>query len=505
MRMRASLTAAVAACALLAPAGAASAADEIVFTCGHDICKMDPDVPFASTNLTQTGAAMENYPVWSPSQQRIAYVGSYPGVPGGPEIYTMGTLPGGSATNVSNTNDRTEGTTIDWSPDSNFLAYETIYNSNVPPNLGSDVNVARADGTSGAPTPIGSTSAGERHPSWSPDGQRLVFARNTTLYLASPDGLSAPTILTGGYRPNWSPDGTRIAYLTGGGTGGDSVNVISVNGGTPVPLGTSAGIVSEPIWSPDSTRVAWIEAFGQKIFVRAADGSSPAVPIPHTNAVAPNDLAWSPDGTRLSFHTRSSSPSNEYSQIWIVKADGTADAVAITNSTTLENQHAAWKPAPFTQPPTPPTPTPENPNAGTRVPATFSLSAFRGGNGGTFNPYRMIAFINCSVQGYPISNHPACKAFGQGKGGGVVAAGLPRIATAGGKAKAKPVVILTARATIPGGKTGKLKFNVTKKGRKLLKPGKVVKVNLTIKVTQAGNKTVTKSRTLKLKAPKKNG
>lgn len=496
------LAALVAVGALLAPAGTAGAADEIVYSCDEDICTINPDAPSSTPNLTQTpGYALERYPVWSPDLERIAYQGIYGTVPSGPEIYTIPPT-GGTATNVSNTTDRSEGTNLEWSPDSNFLVYDTNYNSSAA-NRSFDVNIARGDGTTLTPTEIGPTSNPEEHPTWSPDGQKVAYNSAGALYIANADGLSTPTYVAAGLAPDWSPDGTRLAYVNSA-SGTYSVRVISTAGGTPVPLGSGPQIISEALWSPDSTRVAWVHG-NQTIYVRASDGSSPAVPIPTPGAGAPQNLAWSPDGTRLAFDAYT--PAVDYQQIYVAKADGSANATAITSGA-MTNVHPSWKPVPVSQPPgppgppAPPTPTPENPGAGTRVPATLNLSSLRGG-GGPINPYRLNVFVNCYVQGYPLSDHPACKAFGQGKGGARVGTGLPRVTFGEAKGKAKPVVVLSAKATIPGGKTGKLKFSVTKKGRKIFKPGKVVRAKLTIRVTQPGNETVKKTVTLKLKAPKK--
>ncbi len=508
------LTAALACAALLAPAGSASAsADRLVYNCGNDICVMDPAVPFQATNLTQTTptqtvAASETYPSFSPDGTKIAFAGLY----GSSwwEVYTMpaNSTPGAAqVTNVSHTSpERTVSSSIapQWSPDGQYLAWTGHYNSNAPPNLGDDINVGKADGTTGTPTNVGSTSDQENHPSWSPNGQTIVFGRRGNglngVYTAPANTNSTTgTALTGGglgFAPSYSPDGTKIAFIYSGfGPSPSLVKVANADGsGTPVTLGQSTGIIDNVVWSPDSKRVAWIYAFEKTVNVRVADGSAPAVPIPATAALNPQNVQWSPDGTMLSFNSYDAP--YDYQQLFIAKSDGSAQATAITNTRNAESMQATWLPRAVSGPP--PT-TPDNPEDKPRQPASFNLANFKATT--AYNPFRLIVSINCHVEGYPPSNHPACKAYGDGKARGQ-STGL-RVTGADGKPKGKLISVVSAKASIPAGAKGKLKFKVTKKGRKLLKPGKVVKVKLTIKVTQAGNETATKTINLKLKAPGK--
>jgi serine/threonine protein kinase/WD40 repeat protein len=69
----------------------------------------------------------------------------------------------------------------------------------------------------GPPRRLGSMLAQDA--SWSPDGQKLVYASGGALYLAKPDGTEPrelvhgdadPTILA--FNPTWSPDGSRIRF-----------------------------------------------------------------------------------------------------------------------------------------------------------------------------------------------------------------------------------------------------------------------------------------------------
>jgi TolB protein len=103
-----------------------------------------------------------------------------------------------------------------------------------------------------------------------------------------------------------------------------SVTNLSDNGATSFD--------EKPIWSPDGTKVAFISDFtatgrGEKnIFVMEAAGTGDvinlATQITHYTAEAKaiDDLAWSPDGSRIAY-TRGNNAGDD--KVWVVNADGT--------------------------------------------------------------------------------------------------------------------------------------------------------------------------------------
>lgn len=69
-----------------------------------------------------------------------------------------------------------------------------------------------ADGGPLGPAPsylVGETEGG-RHPSWSPDGARLVFGSEAGLYLS--DGSGCTLLVEEGSGPDWAPNGAMISF-----------------------------------------------------------------------------------------------------------------------------------------------------------------------------------------------------------------------------------------------------------------------------------------------------
>jgi dipeptidyl aminopeptidase/acylaminoacyl peptidase len=136
-----------------------------------------------------------------------------------------------------------------------------------------DIWVMHADG-SGAQSVL-RDEADDWHPSWSPDGSRVVFTSNREgeahVWVMSRDGSSLTRVTPGpgpADRASWSPDGSLILF----GEGGD-LWVVSANGGEPVNLTNTPEREGGGAWSPDGTRIvfsAW-EGSGSNLWVFSPD------------------------------------------------------------------------------------------------------------------------------------------------------------------------------------------------------------------------------------------
>lgn len=104
-----------------------------------------------------------------------------------------------------------------------------------------------------------------RHPAWSPDRTKIVYARvlsptNTDLFVldlttpgATPVNITqSPTVVED--RPAWSPDGSHIAWDSNA-FGASEIIVALPNGGGQTNITNTAGFERGPAWSPDSKTI----------------------------------------------------------------------------------------------------------------------------------------------------------------------------------------------------------------------------------------------------------
>jgi hypothetical protein len=203
-------------------------------------------------------------------------------------------------------------------------------NSDVPAPTNGDDSSSRlwvVDWPSGTPVQLttGPVGVQQRHPNWSPDHTKVVYAAGTPFsgpfelrivdLVAHTDTLFVPAAALQD-RPTWSPDGSKIAYGAGG-----KIMVKGVAPGstaTPVTTGTTD---QRAVWSPDGNTLYFNRGTMPnrdlwKLTPVAPGGTETPVLDAGTDDWQP---AVSPDGSRLCFLR---GPQSGGADLWTIGVDG---------------------------------------------------------------------------------------------------------------------------------------------------------------------------------------
>ena len=282
-----------------------------------------------------------------------------------PEIYVMD-ADGGNLRRL--TNNPSSDYAPSWSPDGQRIAFVSDRDGHVDANGWHTFEIYTMDADGHNPQNLTNNPFNDRDPSWSPDGKRIVFssdrdkgrgeaAHNYDIYVMDADGGN-PQNLTNNPQedkePSWSPDGERIVFRArrpGHFIGEDGITyeiyVMDANGGNEQRLTENRKNDKDPSWSPDGERIAFAsdrkggwENF--EIYVMDADGGNEQRLT--ENRVFDEEPSWSPDGKRIVFWSNREADI-ENAEIYVMDADG-GNPQNLTN-----NPHSdaspAWLNSPF--------------------------------------------------------------------------------------------------------------------------------------------------------------
>jgi Tol biopolymer transport system component len=183
----------------------------------------------------------------------------------------------------------------------------------------------------GAATPVHvqqlvSTAGGShRSPSLSPDGGRIAFvaaAEGTNqIWVRSLDALAARQLTFGemsASRPRWSPQGDRIVFARQVRGEPPSIWNVAAEGGAPTRLIDNA---RNPGWSWDGDSLVFEREFAIWIANAAGSNQRPLDGIPPDDVqLSPRYPTFSPDGSQIAFFR--AMPGAPMGDIWVIPAAG---------------------------------------------------------------------------------------------------------------------------------------------------------------------------------------
>lgn len=270
-------------------------------------------------------------PVWSPDGSSVAYMGSGRN---GCGIYIT-SLTGGDIRKVADCSFHDESA-MDWSPDGRYLVFTDRASWEQPSILRMlDLTSGEVSQLTDPPKDL----AGDRDPSFSPDGRSVAFVRGTLFSTAAPEispyygdlfildlasrnlhqvtheNMEIPGL-------TWTADGGGLIFASNRDGGSYSLWSINCEGGTPQHILRGRDLVRNPILVPKTHQILYEDWDRDTTIWRLSLQHSTAAenaPLPFIESSRwESHPEYSPDGKWIAFASQRSGTT----ELWICDAEG---------------------------------------------------------------------------------------------------------------------------------------------------------------------------------------
>ncbi len=180
-------------------------------------------------------------PSLSPDGKKIAFLHS-PQNDGKYDIW-VGSTTASDAEQDTNTRNVSD---VVWSPTGDWLAYVQNWSDQT---LEGQVSLIRPNGNDSHTLVPGDA------PDWSPDGKKLVYVHNGSIWTVNADGTGPHQLIPNGHAPAWSRDGQMIAFMRAEKCSRnicpERSYIAFANGTDPHPVGPPYPSERQVLWLPD--------------------------------------------------------------------------------------------------------------------------------------------------------------------------------------------------------------------------------------------------------------
>ncbi len=207
------------------------------------------------------------------------------------------------------------------------------------------------------------TDSNAEDPAVSPDGSRIVYMINRSIWTMNADGTAKRQLTNGTLTdssPAWSADGTRITFSRRLSSGDGDIFVMNANGtGLKNLTNTPDNQEYDPAFSPNGSQISYTrvgcetpKGGGTCVYKMRADGTQQTNLTPedklsqclnqpsYNHRTESQHASWSPDGTKIVFRGTVLCPHGSGLDIWVMNADGSGKTNLINDDGTSDDEPA---------------------------------------------------------------------------------------------------------------------------------------------------------------------